>query len=155
MKCNKDLLPQGLYLVLLYSWKFFPTSACSHCLLRQHMTSNNETISRQNLWAGNIAKSMMLEGNSAMLPANVDQWLPLQQGLMNFQLQNFQLYNKSLVPWETVNFVSLESRLPLRKHWDSRETKLTVSWGTSHEVVIVSSTESQNELSYPDWKTSE
>ena len=36
------------------------------------MTSNNETVSRQNLWAGNIAKSMTSEGNSALLPARVD-----------------------------------------------------------------------------------
>ena len=36
------------------------------------MISNNETVSRQNLWAGNIAKSMTSEGNSALLPANVD-----------------------------------------------------------------------------------
>ena len=40
------------------------------------MTSNNETASLQNLWAGNIAKSMMSEGNSALLPTNVDQQLP-------------------------------------------------------------------------------
>ena len=45
------------------------------------------------------------------------------------------LYNKSLVPWWTVNFVSLESqcfsRLRLGKHWDSQETKFTalrVNW---------------------------
>ena len=36
----------------------------------------------------------MSEGNSA--PANVDWKPPLQRGLMNFQLQNFQLYKKSL-----------------------------------------------------------
>ena len=36
------------------------------------MISNNETVSRQNLWAGNIAKSMTSEGNSALLPENVD-----------------------------------------------------------------------------------
>ena len=49
-----------------------------------HMTSNNETVSHQNLWAGNIAKSMMSEGNSALLPTNVD-WRPtFQWGLMNF-----------------------------------------------------------------------
>ena len=30
------------------------------------MTSNNETVSRQNLWAGNIAKSTTSEGNSAL-----------------------------------------------------------------------------------------
>ena len=49
----------------------------------------NETVSRQNLWVGDIAKSMTSEGNSALLPANVDQRPPLQRGLMNFQLQNF------------------------------------------------------------------
>ena len=30
------------------------------------MKSNDETVSRQNLWAGNIAKSMTSEGNSAL-----------------------------------------------------------------------------------------
>ena len=34
------------------------------------MTSNNETVSRQKLWAGNIVKSMTSGGNSALLPAN-------------------------------------------------------------------------------------
>ena len=55
------------------------------------MISINETVSRQNLWVGNVAKSMTSEGNSALLPANVDLRPPLQQGLINFQL-----YNKSL-----------------------------------------------------------
>ena len=49
------------------------------------MTSNNETVSRQNLWTGNIAKSMTSESNATML--------------MNFQLENFQLYDKSLKDW--------------------------------------------------------
>ena len=53
------------------------------------------------------------EGNSALLPANVDRRRPLERGLMNFQLQNFQLYNKSLKEW-------------------LRETKLTVSLTASH-----------------------
>ena len=35
----------------LCSWEFFPKSARSHWLLRGHMTSNNETVSRQNLSA--------------------------------------------------------------------------------------------------------
>ena len=39
------------------------------------MTSINQTVSRQNLIAGKIAKSMTSEGNSALLPANVD-WRP-------------------------------------------------------------------------------
>ena len=40
---------------------------------------------------GNIARSMTLERNSALLRANVDRPPPLQRGLMNFQL-----YNESL-----------------------------------------------------------
>ena len=43
------------------------------------------------------AKSMTSVGNSALLPANVDQQPPLQRGLIiNFQLQNLQLYNNHL-----------------------------------------------------------
>ena len=43
------------------------------------------------------AKFMASEGNSALtLPVNVDRQPPLQQDLMNFQLQNFQQCNKSL-----------------------------------------------------------
>ena len=56
---------------IVISWKIFPNT-CSHWLLPGHMTSNNETASWQNLWAGNIAKSIMLEGNSALQPTNVD-----------------------------------------------------------------------------------
>ena len=51
------------------------------------MTSHNETVSCPDLSAGNIAKSMMSEGNSTLLPMNVDRRPLLQQGLMNFQLQ--------------------------------------------------------------------
>ena len=48
-----------------YSWKFLPNNARSHWLLRGHMTSNNETVSRQSFWAGKIEKSMTSEGNRA------------------------------------------------------------------------------------------
>ena len=50
--------------------EMFPNSARSHLLLSGHMTSNNETVSRQNLCTGNIAKSMTSEGN-------VECWLDL------------------------------------------------------------------------------
>ena len=33
--------------VLLYSWRFFRYSAPTHWLVHGHMTSNNETVSRQ------------------------------------------------------------------------------------------------------------
>ena len=62
------------------------------------MTSNNETVLTQNLRAGNIGKFRMSEGNSALLSTNVDWRRPLQQNLMDYQLQNFQLY-KSLKDW--------------------------------------------------------
>ena len=48
---------------------------------------------------------------------------------LNFQLQNFQLYNKSLKDWYQ-GILVFPSASP-RKHWDSWETKLTVSLGTS------------------------
>ena len=38
--------------------------------------------------------ALMSVGNRALLPTNVEQ-PRLQPGLMNFQLQNFQVYNKS------------------------------------------------------------
>ena len=61
------------------------------------MTTKNETVFRQNLSAGNIAKSMTSDGNrrsSALLLANVKRRSPIQRRLMNFQL-----YNKSLEGW--------------------------------------------------------
>ena len=85
--------PAVTHLSLCYTWKF-PNSACYHWLLQGHMKSNNETVSCQNLGVGNIAKSMKSEGNSTLLPANVDQWLLSQLGLVDLQL-----YNKSLKDW--------------------------------------------------------
>ena len=64
---------------IVISWKIVPNTS-SHWLLPGHMTSNNETASWQNLWAGNIAKSMMSEADSALQPTNVDRQPPLQQG---------------------------------------------------------------------------
>ena len=51
------------YVVLSYSWNSFANSARSHWLSRGHMTSKSETVSRQNLLAGNIVKSMTTESN--------------------------------------------------------------------------------------------
>ena len=94
-------------MLLLYSWNFFPNSARSHWLIPGHMISNNETVSHQNLWAGNIAKSMTSEGNSALEPVNVDRRPQLQRGLMK-QITG---------PSGKVNFVSLgsASRFSLNK----------------------------------------
>ena len=65
-----------LTVALFYNWKFLLNSARSHWLLRGHMTSNNETVSRQNPWAREQCKKIKTsEGN------------------------NFQLYNTSLKDW--------------------------------------------------------
>ena len=42
-------LVQKKHQEFLCSWKFFPNGASSRWFLRGHMTSNNETVSRQNL----------------------------------------------------------------------------------------------------------
>ena len=55
-----------------YGWNFFPNSARSHLLLRGHMTSNDEAVSRKISERATLQKSMTSEGNSALLPANVD-----------------------------------------------------------------------------------
>ena len=49
-QCNMTEKELGL----LYSWKCFPNSSCSHWLLWSHMISINEAVSRQNLWAGKL-----------------------------------------------------------------------------------------------------
>ena len=48
--------------MLLYSWRFSRYSAPIHWLVHGHMTSNNETVSRQIPLAGNIAKTMTSNG---------------------------------------------------------------------------------------------
>ena len=48
--------------MLLHSWRFSRYSAPTHWLVHDHMTSNNETVSRQMPWAGNIAKTMTSDG---------------------------------------------------------------------------------------------
>ena len=47
---------------LLYSWRFSRYSAPTHWLVHGHMTSNNETVSRQMPSAGNITKTMTSNG---------------------------------------------------------------------------------------------
>ena len=101
--------PRSAWWFLLCRWKFFLNSACSHRLLWCLMTSNNEAVSCQNLWAGNNAKSMMSEGNSAMLPVNVDCLGDLFSYICT-QKRFFVLhgpYKKSLKDWSLGKQLSL------------------------------------------------
>ena len=61
---QNSLFPSGpvIKCLLLYSWRFSRYSAPIHWLVHGHMTSNNETVSRQMPWAGNIAKAMTSNG---------------------------------------------------------------------------------------------
>ena len=48
--------------IIIPSWRFSRYSAPIHWLVHGHMTSNNETVSRQMPWAGNIARTMTSNG---------------------------------------------------------------------------------------------
>ena len=50
---------------LLYIWRFSRYSAPIQWLVHGHMTSNNETVSCQMPWAGNIAKTMTSNGKKS------------------------------------------------------------------------------------------
>ena len=58
-------------------WNFFPNSARSHWLLRGHMTSDNETVSRQKSLSGQHCKIYDVRGQQCTVPANVDRRPPL------------------------------------------------------------------------------
>ena len=89
------------------------------------MTSNNETVSPQNLWVGNIAKSMTSEGNNALLPANVDHLSLLQGGLMNSSFQKFPAIYKSQKDWS------------FRKQLILFPSNLNVFWGKVEGIIII------------------
>ena len=69
---------------VVYLEIFFPVARVfiGYFEVTWHLTM--KTVSRQNLW-----KSLMSEGSSALLPANVDRLPPLLRGLINSQLKNF------------------------------------------------------------------
>ena len=62
MKQNSFPAEPVINCLLLYSWRFSHYSVPFHSLVHGHMTSNNETVSRQMPWAGNIAKTMTSNG---------------------------------------------------------------------------------------------
>ena len=140
----------GVKQILLYSWCFSCYSAPIHWLDHGHMTSNNETVSRQMPWAGNIAKTMTSNGkqftvtHEMLTPVACDRWN--LSAVFKFCVCFVLLCNKSLNDWSLGNsefclprismFPSTESQcfpqLRLGKRWDSWETKFTVPLGTSH-----------------------
>ena len=93
----------GKQITLLYNWRFSRYSAPIHWLDHGHMTPNNETVSRQMPWAGNIAKTMTSNGKQftvirEMLTAVAsDRWN--LSAVFKFCFCLVLLYNKSLNDW--------------------------------------------------------
>ena len=93
-------------IILLWSWLFSRNSTPIHWLVHGQMTSNNETVSRQMPWAGNIAKTVTSNGKQfTVTRSTVDCWplLHVMAGISarfsNFAFVLFLLYNKSLNDW--------------------------------------------------------
>ena len=121
---------------LLYSWYFFRFSAPIHWLVHGHMTSNNETVSRQMSWAGNIAKTMTSSGNSSLLPAKCWPLLHVIAGISarfsNFAFVLFCYITNHLMTGPLGNSELCIPRISMFPSTSSRETKFTVPLGTSH-----------------------
>ena len=93
--------------VLLYSWRFSRYSAPIHWLVHCRMTTNNETVSRQMPWAGNIAKPMRSNGKQFTVTremlTTVARHLSIRRLFVFHRLDPFALlYNKSLNDWSRV-----------------------------------------------------
>ena len=91
---------EGKQILLLYSWRFSHYSVPFHWLVHGHMTSNNETVSRQMPWAGNIAKTMTSNGKQFTVTREM---LTAVAGIsahfFKFCFCFVLLYNKSLNDW--------------------------------------------------------
>ena len=134
---------------LLYSWRFSRHSAPLHWLVHCHMTCDNETVSRQKPWAGNIiCENYDVKRETVhCYPQNVDRcstWSEraVEGGLMLSQ-ESHRVFSKfafvllcfitnHLITGPLGNSEFCFPRLRLGKHWDSWETKFTVPLGTSH-----------------------
>ena len=88
---------------LLYSWRFSRYSAPIYWLVHGHMTSNNETVSRQMPWAGNIAKTMTSNGKQFTVTRELLAAVARDRGnlsaVFKFCFCFVLLHNKSLNDW--------------------------------------------------------
>ena len=136
---REQILTQRKQLKVLYSWRFSRYSAPINWLVHGHMTSNNETVSRQMPRAGNIAKTMTSNGKQftvtrEMLTAVARNRWNLS-AVFQFCFCFVLLYNKSLNDWslgeQWISFPSTPSRETLRFsgnkiHCSPRDQSLSV-----------------------------
>ena len=116
-------------------------SAPTHWLVHGHMTSNNETVSRQMPWASNIAKTMTSNGKQFTVTREM---LTAVAGISarysKFGVGLFCYITNHLMtgPLGKSEFCFPRiSKFPSTVHWDSRETKFTTPLGTSHYVFVL------------------
>ena len=111
---------------MLYSWRFFHYSVPIHWLVHGHMTCNNETVSCQMPWAGNIAKTMTSNGTQftvthEMLTAvECDRWN--LSTVFKFCFCFVFLFNKSLNDWSLGNSEFCFPRISMLPSTSSLET---------------------------------
>ena len=127
---NRQISKNVLYCYI--AGVFFSYHAPIHWLVHGHMTSKNETVSRQMPWAGNIAKTMTSNGRQFTITREmliaVARWN--RSAVFKICFCFVLLYNKSLNDWSFgEQWILFPSNLG--KHWDSLETKFTVPLGTS------------------------
>ena len=77
------------------------------------MTSNNETVSCQNLLPGNIAKSVTSDGNSALLPANVDRRRPFREisSISSFKISSYVTFSNVEILGEKISVIEVLNRI--------------------------------------------
>ena len=125
---------------LLHSWRFSRYSALIHWLVHGHITSKNETVSRQMPWAGNIAKTLTSSGKQFTVTremltavARDQRWHDVAGILACFPKFAFLLFcyiTNHLLTGPLGNSEFCFPRLRLGKH--STAIKFTVFLGTSH-----------------------
>ena len=121
---------------LLYSWRFSRYSASFHWLVHGHMTSNNETVSRQMPCAGNIAKAMTSNGKQFTVTRSTC-WplLHVMAGILaqfsNFAFVLFCYITNHLMTGPLGNSEFCFPRISLFPSTSSRET-LRFSWNKIH-----------------------
>ena len=102
-KCQLVQISYNKQIELLYSWHFSCYSVPIHWLIHGHMTFNNETVSRQLPWVGNIAKTMTSNGKQFTVTCEMltavarDGWNLC--AVFKFCFCFVLLYNKSLNDW--------------------------------------------------------
>ena len=127
------------YHILLYSWRFSRYSASFHWLVHGLMTSNNETVSRQMPWAGNIAKAMTSNGKQFTVTRSTVHCWPLLHAMAavsarfsNIAFVLFCYITNHLMTGPLGNSEFCFPRISMFPSTSSRETKFTVPLGTSH-----------------------